>query len=106
MREIHVFADWQELNGLQLMGLLHSQITRGRETFSFEYSPQWLNRRSAMLLDPELRLFAGPQYLNDANRLNFGVVLDSSPDRWSQHHRACQEGRLRMGRCYERPRHF
>ncbi len=97
MREIYVFADWQELNEPQFIGLLHSQITRGRETFSFEYSPQWLNGRRAMLLDPELRLFAGPQYLNDANRLNFGLFLDSSPDRWGQllmKHREAIQARL------------
>jgi len=83
-REIHVFGDWQELGEPQLIGLLRSDTTHGKETFSFEYAPQWLDGANAMLLDPELQLFHGPQYLNDKDRSNFGMFLDSSPDRWGQ----------------------
>ena len=83
-REIHVFGDWQELGEPQFMGLLRAETTHGKETFSFEYAPQWLDGASAMLLDPELQLFQGPQYLNDNDRPNFGMFLDSSPDRWGQ----------------------
>ncbi len=50
----------------------------------FEYDAQWLSGANAMLLDPELQLFQGPQYSNDNDRSNFGVFLDSSPDRWGQ----------------------
>ena len=83
-REIHVFGDWQELGEPQLVGLLLAETTHGRETFSFEYASQWLDGANAMLLDPELQLFQGPQYLNDNDRSNFGMFLDSSPDRWGQ----------------------
>ncbi|MEO8494379.1 MAG: type II toxin-antitoxin system HipA family toxin, partial [Planctomycetota bacterium] len=83
-REIHVFGDWQELGEPQLMGLLRTELTHGKETFSFEYAPDWLAGDNAMSLDPELRLFQGPQYSNDNTRPNFGMFLDSSPDRWGQ----------------------
>jgi len=83
-REIHVFGDWQELGETQLIGLLRAETTHGKETFSFEYDRQWLEQANAMLLDPELQLFQGPQYLNDDDRPNFGMFLDSSPDRWGQ----------------------
>ncbi len=83
-REIHVFGDWQELGEPQLIGLLRAESTHGKETFSFEYARQWLDGGNAMLLDPQLQLFQGPQYLNVNDRPNFGMFLDSSPDRWGQ----------------------
>ncbi len=83
-REIHVFGAWQQLGELQLLGLLRAEVAHGTETFSFEYSREWLEGNSAMSLDPELRLFRGPQYSSDNNRPNFGLFLDSSPDRWGQ----------------------
>lgn len=83
-REIHVFGDWQALGEPQLMGLLRAEIIHAKETLSFEYSQQWLEGDSAMTLDPQLKLFQGPQYLNDNERPNFGMFLDSSPDRWGQ----------------------
>jgi len=84
MREIFVFGDWQELRGPQRVGLLRSQTTSGKETFSFEYDSGWLQSGNAFLLDPELKLFSGPQYSSDKQRPNFGMFLDSSPDRWGQ----------------------
>ncbi len=83
-REIIVYGDWLELGETQRMGLLRSEISRGGETFSFEYAQSWLDGPNALSLDPELRLFQGPHYLKDGDRPNFGIFLDSSPDRWGQ----------------------
>lgn len=83
-REIHVFGDWQELGEAQRVGLLRVELTHGKEIYSFEYSREWLEGDYAMSLDPQLQLFQGPQYLNDNARPNFGLFLDSSPDRWGQ----------------------
>jgi serine/threonine-protein kinase HipA len=83
-REIHVFGDWQQLGESQRLGLLRAELTHGTETFSFEYSREWLEGDNAMSLDPQLQLFQGPQYSSDNDRPNFGLFLDSSPDRWGQ----------------------
>ncbi len=83
-REIFVYADWQELDGPMLMGVLTSEPLRGKEIFSFEYDKQWLSSKFAQVLDPDLQLFAGPQYLNSEEKYNFGLFLDSSPDRWGR----------------------
>ena len=80
------------------MGLLSMDRVRGKEVFSFEYDGDWLSGGLAQQLDPELQLFEGKQYLRDV-RPNFGIFLDSSPDRW---------GRLLMRRreaCYARREH-
>jgi serine/threonine-protein kinase HipA len=83
-REIEVWADWQELGAPILMGHLRSSLTRGKEVFSFSYEGEWLASGAARQLDPDLLLFGGPQYLNSEERPNFGLFLDSSPDRWGR----------------------
>ena len=82
-RTIYVYADWVGLGKPTLMGLLHSTLLRGKEIFSFEYNEAWLKSPSAQTLDPDLGFFSGIQYLND-EKPNFGIFLDSSPDRWGR----------------------
>ncbi len=83
MKEIIVYADWLELPATMKMGVLRAEQVRGEEIFSFEYNEQWLQSGFAQVLDPDLRLFAGPQYIAD-EKPNFGIFLDSSPDRWGR----------------------
>ncbi len=83
-RHIYVFADWKEVDGPLLMGILSSELLRGKEIFSFEYDKTWLSSKHAQILDPDLQLYTGPQYLNEENKSNFGLFLDSSPDRWGR----------------------
>lgn len=83
MKEIIVYADWQELSATMKMGVLRADQVRGEEVFSFEYDEQWLQSGFAQVLDPDLRLFTGPQYITD-EKPNFGIFLDSSPDRWGR----------------------
>jgi serine/threonine-protein kinase HipA len=82
-RDIYVYADWKEINGPKLMGILHSELLRGKEVFSFEYEPEWLQEGFAQFLDPDLDLYSGLHFLKD-NKTNFGAFLDSSPDRWGR----------------------
>lgn len=84
MKEIFIYGDWKELNASPiLLGKLKSQLLKGKEIFSFEYDKTWLSSGYAQQLDPDLKLFSGPQYLKD-NKVNFGLFLDSSPDRWGR----------------------
>ena len=79
-----VYADWIPMESPQLMGKLLAQRIRGKEVFSFEYHEAWLNSKQPILnLDPNLGLFKGKQYLPDSES-NFGMFLDSAPDRWGR----------------------
>jgi len=83
-KEILVYADWIGIKDPPaLLGRLYSEIIKGKEIFSFEYSDEWLKSKFAQVIDPDLKLFSGTQYLND-NKNNFGIFLDSSPDRWGR----------------------
>lgn len=83
-REVEVWADWAELGGAVRMGRLRAVEARGKEIFSFEYDRPWLERGGSIRLDPDLGLVDGPQYLDGETRPNFGLFLDSSPDRWGR----------------------
>ena len=80
---IEVHADWIGLKAASRIGTLFAHESRGKEVFSFEYDETWLGRNDNRILDPDLRLFKGPQYTG-AGKLNFGLFMDSSPDRWGQ----------------------
>lgn len=62
-RSIEVFTDWVGLDGPQRLGILLAHETRGKELFSFEYDGDWLARHDGRVLDPELRLYRGAQYV-------------------------------------------
>ena len=79
--DILVYADWVGLGGPLLMGSLSVNRTKGCSVFAFAYAQSWLDGALTHALDPNLQLYSGAQYLPD-NRPNFGLFLDSSPDRW------------------------
>lgn len=83
IKDIYVYADWSALGRPHLMGILTANLIRGKEVFSFQYDESWLKSEKAMCLDPDLSLFPGFQHLRD-DKINFGVFLDSSPDRWGR----------------------
>lgn len=78
---IYVFADWAGLFRPTLLGVSTATSVRGKEIFSFAYDEGWLQSGYTQYLDPNLQLFTGPQY-NADDKPNFGLFLDSSPDRW------------------------
>ncbi len=80
-REVEVWAAW--LTSPARMGTLRATTARGHDVFSFEYERAWVESSNLGQLDPDLQLFRGPQYVRD-DKPNFGVFLDSSPDRWGR----------------------
>jgi serine/threonine-protein kinase HipA len=79
---ILVYADWGTADRPSLMGKLTATPIRGKEIFAFEYAPEWLANHP-MQLDPDLNLYSGRQFLSD-QKPNFGLFMDSSPDRWGR----------------------
>lgn len=82
-KQILVYADWENFKQPIFMGTLAVTQERGKEVFSFEYNEDWLSNQTAHYLDPNLGMFKGRQYLPD-DKSNFGIFLDSSPDRWGR----------------------
>lgn len=82
-KKIYAYANWEALQEPLLIGVLFASPSRGKEIFSFEYDSNWLKSDFARDLDPQLKLFRGPQYPK-SDHANFGFFLDSSPDRWGR----------------------
>ncbi len=82
-KDIYVYMDWFESEEPIFMGVLHSEVIRGKEVFSYENDSAWLKHKQFRALDPNLSEFAGKQYLPE-DKSNFGLFLDSAPDRWGR----------------------
>ena len=82
-KDILVYADWIGLDGPRSLGRLTAQRLRGKEIFSFEYDAEWLKSENMFFIDPNLSFYQGKQYLSDS-KPNFGMFLDSCPDRWGK----------------------
>lgn len=80
---VEVVLDWEALGGPQGVGTLHREAARGASVVSFEYARSWLRNGLGLALDPDLSLVPGRTY-TQPDRTDFGVFLDSSPDRWGR----------------------
>lgn len=83
LNTVEVCIDLERFGRPVLMGLLHRQQSGSGEIFSFEYDHAWLEQPEVFSFDPDLALAAGPQY-PAPQRKNFGIFLDSAPDRWGR----------------------
>ena len=80
---VEVYLDADQTAEPDLMGTLHCQRSGKGELFSFKYAKAWLDQAEAFAFDPDLTLGEGHQYPS-ADRSNFGIFTDSSPDRWGR----------------------
>ena len=73
-KTIYVYFDDSYSKAPALIGMLSAQQIHGHEVFSFEFTNDWLHDNRCHLLDPDLQLFSGRQYLPE-NKSNFGFSL-------------------------------
>ena len=99
-KPIYVFADFRPFHN-ELIGTIFVSQTRGKEFYSFEYDLSWLENQH-MMLDPDLQLYKGRQYINDDKNI-FGIFADSCPDRWGRRLMNRKE-ELRARKAEEKPR--
>ncbi len=82
--EIYVYIDACNLVEKPLLtGVLSATQIRGKEVFSFKADDGWLAIPSLTHLDADLQPYTGNQYAPQ-NKNNFGLFLDSCPDRWGR----------------------
>jgi len=79
--QAHVYIDQPGLPAL--VGRLSSRVKKGRESVTFEYDPGWLERPDRFALEPALALAPGPFHAG-TDRVQFGSIGDSAPDRWGR----------------------
>lgn len=79
-KEILVYADWHMFDSPKPVGIIFFTHLRGKVVISFEYNGEWL--KTGISIDPELPLFPGKHFASSNS--NFGVFMDSAPDRWGR----------------------
>lgn len=82
-KRLYIYLDEAFGDKPVLVGVLTAEAVRGYEVFSMNLSDEWLHHNRCRMLDPDLQLYRGHQYLPDS-KTNFGFLLDSSPDRWGR----------------------
>lgn len=77
---LEVYLDTEHVGANEVrVGVLNAD----RGSIRFEYDRQWIGNKAAFQLDPSLSLGEGVFHPRPEVG-NFGVFLDSSPDRWGQ----------------------
>lgn len=76
---LEVWLDVDFLDEMVRVGTL----THDKGQVRFKYDKEWLEHSLSFALDPHLTLDAAPFFPNPTTG-NFGIFLDSSPDRWGQ----------------------
>ena len=81
MADVEVFLDWQ--GPCRRIGLMRRHGSRGRQSVTFEYDPEWIRDASNFSLNPSLP--AGPGTFHPpAGQEMFGTLGDSAPDTWGR----------------------
>lgn len=79
MSDLEVWLDVDFLDEMVRVGTL----AHDKDQVRFKYDKEWLEHSLSFALDPHLTLDAAPFFPNPTTG-NFGIFLDSSPDRWGQ----------------------
>ncbi|MDR2507592.1 MAG: type II toxin-antitoxin system HipA family toxin [Candidatus Accumulibacter sp.] len=79
VEKLEVWLDVDFLDAPYLVG----RLSHDRGQIWFNYERSWLKNPACFALDPDLTLDAAP-FFPKPETGNFGVFLDSSPDRWGQ----------------------
>lgn len=80
--DVWVYAHWQGMERPKLIGILTENRTKGKIAYTFRYDSEWIQSEEQHLLDPDIGWYAGQQF--PVNKENFGMFLDSMPDRWGK----------------------
>lgn len=83
MRKLYVYADFDWLKEVELVGELGYESLRGSDSYSFTFSNEWLRKHGGLFLCDDLNNFPGPQYTG-VGRDIFGCFSDALPDRWGR----------------------
>lgn len=83
MRKIYVYADFDWLLEIELVGELTMDSIRGCETYGFKFDEDWLKKHADIILSEDINNYVGMQYTQQGRDI-FGCFADSLPDRWGR----------------------
>ena len=83
MKKLYVYADFDWLKEVELMGELGYESLRGADSYSFTFNNEWLRQHSDLFLSDDLNNYPGQQYTQPDKNI-FGCFSDALPDRWGR----------------------
>lgn len=83
MKKLFVYADFDWLKDIELIGELSHESLRGSETYGFKFADTWLKKHGNLFLSNDLNNYPGQQYTG-MNKDIFGCFSDALPDRWGR----------------------
>jgi serine/threonine-protein kinase HipA len=83
MNTLYVYADFDWMPDVELIGTLNYESIRGTDSYGFQFDSQWLRCHGALFLSDDLNNYPGPQYTQPGHDI-FGCFSDALPDRWGR----------------------
>lgn len=83
MRKLLVYADFDWLKEMELIGELSYESLRGSDNYGFKFDDQWLKKYGSLFLCYNLNNYPGQQYTQPGKDI-FGCFSDALPDRWGR----------------------
>ena len=83
MKKLYVYADFDWLKEVELIGELGYESLRGADSYSFTFNNEWLGQHGYMFLSDDLNNYPGQQYTQPDKDI-FGCFSDALPDRWGR----------------------
>lgn len=83
MRKLYVYADFDWLKEIELVGELGYESLRGSDSYCFTYDKEWLKRHADLILSDDLNNYPGQQHTLPGKDI-FGCFSDALPDRWGR----------------------
>ena len=66
MKKLYVYADFDWLKEVELIGELGYESLRGADSYSFTFNNEWLRQHSDLFLSDDLNNYPGQQYTQPA----------------------------------------
>lgn len=83
MKKLYVYADFDWLKEVELVGELGYESLRGSDSYCFAFSNEWLKKHGDLFLSEDLNNYPGLQYTQPEKDI-FGCFSDALPDRWGR----------------------
>lgn len=83
MKKLYVYADFDWLKEIELIGELGYESLRGSDSYCFTFSKEWLAQHGDLFLSDDLNNYPGQQYTQPGKDI-FGCFSDALPDRWGR----------------------
>lgn len=83
MKKLLVYADFDWLKEIELIGELSYESLRGSDSYAFQFNDEWLKRYGNLFISADLNNYKGLQY-TQLEKDMFGCFSDALPDRWGR----------------------